>query len=269
MDYYSILGVSKDATQDDVKKAYRKLAMKHHPDRGGDAAELQKINEAYSVLGDADKRSQYDNPQSRFDTSFMNGAGMHDFEDIFAQAFGRRQARQRRNRDITIVVSLDLEDVLTGKQLTSRYRLHSGRTNEANIDIPAGVDHGVGIRYQSLGDDSISHLPAGDLIVKVKIKKHPVWEKQNKDLYTTMTLDVFDCMLGTSLQIDTIEGKKLQLNIPKGTQTNTVFSIPNHGLPDMRSGTKGNAYIKIATVIPNIKNDTVLRKIADIKNEIS
>jgi len=269
MDYYSILGVDKNSSQEDIKKAYRKLAMKHHPDRGGDANRLQQINEAYSVLGDVDKRSAYDNPQPRFDSSFMNGAGMHGFEDIFATAFGRGRPRQRRNRDITIVVSLDLEDILTGKQLTSRYRLHSGRTNEANIDIPAGVEHGIGIKYQSLGDDSIPYLPAGDLIVKVKLKKHAVWERQGKDLYTTMTIDVFDCMLGTTLQIDTLEGKKLQLNVPTGTQNNTVFSIPNHGLPDMHNSARGNAYIKIATIIPKIHNKELLDKIADIKNEIN
>ena len=270
MDYYSILGLSKNANQDEIKKAYRSLAMKHHPDRGGDSTTLQKINEAYATLKDPQKRAAYDNPQPQFNSQGFNFNNTDfNFEDIFGQAFGGAGRRQRRNKDITIVLNLQLEDIITGKQLASRYRLYSGRIAEANIDIPPGIDHGSGIRFEGLGDDSITHLPKGDLIVRVKIKRHPVWDKQGRDLYTAYKISAFDCILGTSVQVDTLEGKRLQINIPQGTQPGTTFSIPGHGLPDVRTGTRGNAFIKINTVIPKIEDSDILDKIKEIKNETS
>lgn len=270
MDYYSILGVNKSASPEEIKKAYRKLAMKYHPDKGGDEAKFKEINTAYDVLGDPQKRAEYDNPQARFNSQSFNFNGTDfDFADIFSHAFGGPPRRQRRNKDITIVLNLELEDIVTGKQLASRYRLYSGRVAEANIDIPPGVDHGTGIRFEGLGDDSIPHLSKGDLIVKVKIKRHPVWDKQGKDLYATYKLDVFDCLLGTSIQVDTLEGKRLQLNIPQGTQPGTTFSIPAHGLPDVRTGSQGNAYVRIGAVIPKIEDAKILEKIQEIRNEIS
>jgi curved DNA-binding protein len=266
MDYYSVLGVTKSANQDDIKRAYRKLAMQHHPDKGGDEAKFKQINEAYSALGDPAKRAEYDNPQTH---SFNFNNTHFDFNDIFSQAFGGGGRRQRANRDVTIAVTLDLEDVVKGKKLVARYALPSGKIEESNIDIPPGVDQGLGIRFEGLGDNSISHLPRGDLIVRIKIKNHPVWRREGRDLFIIKKIDIFDCMLGTTVEIETLDNKRLQVTIPPGTQPNAVFNLPGYGISDIRTGTSGNAYMQISATVPKISDANILIQLESIRNEIS
>ena len=266
MDYYSILGVAKSANQDDIKRAYRKLAMQHHPDKGGDEAKFKQINEAYSVLSDPNQRAQYDNPQpQRF--NFNNT--QFDFNDIFGQAFGAGSRRQRTNRDVTIAVTLDLEDIITGKKLVARYSLPSGKIEESNIDIPPGVDQGLGIRFEGLGDNSLSYLPRGDLIVRINIKNHPVWRREGRDLYTTKKISVFDCMLGTTVEIETLDQRRLQITVPAGTQPSAVFNLPGYGVSDIRTGATGNAYLQINATVPKISDANILIQLESIRNEIS
>jgi curved DNA-binding protein len=265
MDYYSVLGVTKSANQDDIKRAYRKLAMQHHPDKGGDEAKFKQINEAYSVLSDPNQRAQYDSPQPQ---GFNFNNTHFDFNDMFAQAFGGGR-RQRNNRDVTISITLDLEDIVSGKKLVARYALPSGRIEESNIDIPPGVDQGLGIRFEGLGDNSIPNLPRGDLIVRINVKNHPVWRREGRDLYMIKKLDIFDCMLGTIVEIDTLDNKRLQIKIPQGTQPSAVFNLPGYGMPDIRTGTSGNAYMQLSAVIPKIANPNILTQLESIRNEIS
>ena len=233
MDYYSILGVSKNASEQDIRKAYKKQSMKHHPDRGGDEEQFKKINEAYQTLSNPRKRAEYDNPQPQFNFNSNHFHSGNPFEDMF----GGMHRRQRRNADVNIVVKLDLKDVLLGKQLTARYQVPSGKIKEANIDVPPGVDHNTGIRFRGLGDDILPG-PAGDLIVRVKVYNTPGWQRSNYDLRTSATTTVFDCFLGSEVEIRTLDDKRLKINIPKGTQPGAVFSIPNYGLIDQRTGKK-------------------------------
>ena len=263
MDYYSILGVPKNATEKDLKKAYKKMSMQHHPDRGGNEEKFKQINEAYSTLKDPQKRAEYDNPQPQFRFNTHNMGG-NPFDDIF----GQMHRRQRRNHDVTININLDLLDVMQGKELAARYQVPSGKIKEANIDIPAGVEDGVGIRFRGLGDDAIPNFPRGDLIVRVRVRQPANWKRSGNDLRTKALVSVFDCLLGGSVEIRTIDDKRFKINIPKGTQSGAVFSIPNHGIPNVQTGTRGNIFVEINAAVPKIENEMILNELERIKNAL-
>jgi len=264
MDYYSILGVPKNASDQDIRTAYKKQSMQHHPDRGGDEEQFKRVNEAYQTLKDPAKRQQYDNPQPQFNFNTSNMHG-HPFGDIF----GNMNRRQRRNHDVTINVNLELIDVLTGRELTARYQVPSGKIKEANIDIPPGVEDGVGIRFRGLGDNIIPNVPPGDLIVRTRIRQPANWRRSGNDLRTRVTVSVFECLLGGSVEIKTIDDKRFKINIPKGTQSGAVFSIPNHGIPNIQTGKRGNLFVEINAVIPKIENEMILKELERIKNALS
>ena len=272
MDYYSILGVNKGASPEDIKKAYRKLAMKHHPDRGGDEGKLQQINEAYDTLKNPQKRADYDNPQPRFDTNTMNrGPFGNGFEDVFETMFRQNAGRQRRprNRDITVAADIELIDVLQGKNLIVTYRLFSGKNETVDVEIPAGAKHGDTVKFDSLGDDGDPRAQRGDLLVRIRVKKHKTFVRQDNSLYTDAHLNIFDCLTGTTLLIQTLDNKKVKLNIPKGTKPNQVFSIPHYGLPDLRTRQKGHLYVKLQVTVPTIRDPKLLAKLQEIKDEIN
>lgn len=267
MDYYSILGVPKNASEKELKQAYKKMSMQHHPDRGGDEEAFKRVNEAYQTLGNSDKRQAYDNPQQHsFDP---NSRG---FEDIFSQMFGQRNGRQQRNKDILCTTQVDLIDVIKGKRLDIAYTLPSGVEQTANVEIPAAIESGQTIRYQGLGDNSFRQFPRGDLLIKVIIKNPKGWDRQGFNLVTFTNIDVFDAMLGTKKVIRTIEGLTLQLNIPAGTQSQQIFNIPNHGILDKRTGRRGSVYVKVNINIPKVDDntpDSVLQLVKEAKNEYS
>jgi len=267
MDYYSILGVPKNASEKELKKAYKQKSMQHHPDRGGDEEQFKKVNEAYSTLKDPQKRASYDNPQPQH--NFNTGNMPPGFEDLFSNfGFGGQPRRQRANHDATIVLNLDLVDVLTGKELTAKYQLPSGGFKQADIDIPAGINDGVGIRFQGLGDNKIPNIPPGDLIVRVKVRSPLNWMRSGNDLRTKVIVSVFQCLLGGSIEIKTLDGKRFKINIPKGTQSGAVFSIPNNGVPDMQRGIRGNLFVEINAIVPKIENEMILKELERIKNAI-
>ena len=268
MDYYSILGVGRNASQDDIKKAYRKLAMKHHPDRGGDTAKLSQINEAYDTLKDPMKRTQYDNPQPqhRFNTSNMGG-----FEDMFAQTFGfnPNMRRQGRNKDIQISYTLQFKDIFTGRGISLAYNLPSGRQEYLDVKIPPGVKDGDIVNFAGYGDDSVPNIPRGNLILRIRIPSYAGWSRADDNLTTTKKLCIFDLILGTDLVIETPMNKLLNLNIPKGTRPGTTFSIAGHGVPNVNTSRQGNLYIKIEATMPKIEDQILLDKIEEIKHAIS
>jgi curved DNA-binding protein len=281
MDPYKVLGVDRNTNENDLKKAYKTKAMKHHPDRGGDEAKFKELNEAYDVLKDPQKKAAYD----RYGTTDMHrqGGDNHtynfngDINDIFNNFFGGGGPFQRastfrsnpRNVDINIEATLELEDVHNGKSLIASYRLPNGRQESVNIDIPPGVEHNNMIRFAGLGADTISNAPRGDLIVRIKILRHKTWERDGINLHSKIKVNVFDLILGTKKEIRTLSGKNFSVSIPKGTQTGTVFNITGEGLPHVHNARqRGNLYITVMSDTPRVEDAALLQKIKNLRDEL-
>jgi DnaJ-class molecular chaperone len=272
MDYYSILGVPKNASEQDIRKAYKKKSMQHHPDRGGNEEEFKRVNEAYQTLRDPAKRQQYDNPGPNFSFNagdFQNGrnpfAGS-PFEDIFRNNMHRGQTP--RNRDITVEAKLELKEVLTGKNLLIQYQLSSGKLETVSVDVPPGARHGDAINYQGLGDSGNPRYPRGDLHVRIKINKTRGWDRDGDNLITKISTNVFDFLTGGVIIVNTLDSKRIELKIPKGTNPGTTFSIPGYGIPNLNTGRRGNIYVSVEARIPNITDTNLLNKIEELKNEL-
>jgi DnaJ-class molecular chaperone len=259
MDHYSTLGVTRTASQDEIKKAYRSLAMKHHPDRGGDEKKFKEVEEAYRTLSDPEKKQIYDlggDPNNTGMGGFEFNSG--NFDDIFRNfGFGFRP-RQRQNQSISISVSVTLEEVLTGKTLDAEITMPGGARKLININIPAGVEHGQQIRYPQMGSHSIAGLPPGDLIVSVQILGHAVYIRDRLNLFCDKKISVTEAILGTELEIITLDKKHLTITVPAGAQPDMLLNCKGEGLPHMRTGQRGNLFVRIKVDIP--KNLNILQK---------
>ena len=263
MDYYQILGVDKNASQDDIKKAYRKLASKHHPDKGGDHTKFQEIQAAYSTLSDPQKRAEYDNPQPQFSHHFGGFGGM-DPNDIFAHIFGGGgphfgagfRQQPRRNRSINITVNVSLREVILGKEVLGSIKLPSGKEQALQLNIPTGVESGDAIKYQGLGDDSIEGLPKGDLIAQIQEIPDPKFQRHGSTLITEETISVFDAILGTNVLVTTPDDRSINITVPPGTQAGTTLSCAGYGVPYKNSTNRGNLLVRIAISVPtDLTND--------------
>lgn len=266
MDYYSILGIPKNASETEIRKAYKKKSMQHHPDRGGDEEEFKKVNEAYQILSDPNKKAAYDNPQPEWQEMHFNSGNMGGFEDMFAQfGFGPGFARQRQraNPDITIAARITLEEAYSGKNLIASYRLRSGQEEVVDISIPAGAKDGNKIRYAGLGE-YMTPAKRGSLFVLVQVVPHSKFSVEGNNLHTTTHADIFDFITGGSVEVQTIEGNRIKLSIPEGTNPGTKFSVTGYGLNDLRTNRKGSMIVTINCTIPRGLDEnekTALRKI--------
>jgi len=256
MDYYSVLGVSRNASDAELKQAYRKLAMQHHPDKGGNPDKFKQINEAYDTLKDPAKKAAYDNPQPSFNTSNMGG-----FEDIFSQ-FGFRQQR-RVNPHITIAARITLEEAYSGKDMIASYRLRGGQEEIVEISIPAGARDGNKIRYAGMGE-YLSPGQRGDLFVLIQVVPHSRFTLNGDNLFTSVKHNVFDFVTGGSVEVQTIEGTKVKINIPQGTQPGTKFSVSGYGMPVVNTRQKGAMIVQLDAFVPRGLDEgtkTTLKKI--------
>lgn len=278
-DHYQTLGVNEQSTPDEIKKAYRSLANKHHPDKGGDQAKFKDISVAYETLSDQNKRAEYDQqrmggPQVRFHTGgwdpFEQAFGQnnpfagHPFGDIFGRHSGRG-----RNRDLNIQCQITLMDSLVGKQLEANYRLPSGRTQTVVINVPQGIGHAETIRYQGLGDDSIPNAPRGNLNVTIVILPDPNFTRQGDDIYTKVYISPIDAMIGCRKQVKTLSGQTLDLDLRAGIEDGSEFASNGNGFPNVNTGHKGRfvSVIKIRT--PAITDPSIIERLKVINNEIN
>ena len=276
MDYYSTLGLKRGASDEEIKKAYRSMAMKHHPDRGGDEKKFKEISQAYEFLSDPQKKQIIDlggdpgqqqsfrNQGSPFEFHF----GTEDLNDLFGNfGFGGRGAL-RRNKTLSINVEISLEDVLNGKSINAEVGVPGGRKKIITIEIPGGIEHGQQIRYGGMGDNSIPDVRPGDLIVNVLISRHPLFRREGDSLIFEKSISAWEAMLGTNLDIITLDRKNLSITIPPGTQPETVLSCRGEGLPNVRTRQRGNLLVKVKVSIPKNLSIEQMQKIKVLKDGI-
>jgi len=278
MNYYETLGLNRGADQDQIKKAYRSMAMKHHPDRGGNEQKFKEIEEAYRTLSDPQKKHMVDSgmdPNQQHGGGNWHGGGnpfeFHfntgNFDDVFGQfGFGFGGRPRPRNRTFNVNVKITLEEVLTGKEVNAEIGLPNGQKKMVSISVPAGIEHGQQIRYQGMGDHTIKDAPAGDLIVNIVVEAHSRFQRNGDQLIYNHTVSAWDAMLGTSLKLQTLDKKTIDITIPAGTQPETVLSCRNEGLPNVRTRRRGNLLVKISVEIPRQLSTEQISAIQQIKN---
>lgn len=277
MNYYSTLGLNKGASQEEIKKAYRSMAMKHHPDRGGDEKKFKEIEEAYRTLSDPQKKQMIDsgfdpNAQGSPGGFYSQGPfefhfGSDNLNDIFGNfGFGFGQRPVRKNKSLNISVEITLEDVLNGKEINAEVGIPGKKSKMMNISIPPGIETGQQIRYEGMGDDSISGLRPGDLIVNIFVRPHETFRREGDNLYCEKTISVWDAIVGSSLDIKTIDNKVININIPAGTQPETVFGCRGEGLPNVRTKKRGTLLVKVKIEIPRSISSSQKTVIEKLKN---
>jgi molecular chaperone DnaJ len=264
MDYYSTLGVNKDASQDEIKRAYRSAAMKHHPDRGGDTNKFKEIEEAYRTLGDEQKRAEYDQPTAQGFNHFAGGMPP-GFEAFFGHQFSDLFRPQRpRNRDLNFHTRISLEDAFYGREIMVSFFKQNGQEKTLNVKIPAGIQSGMTVRLSGVGDDTLPGAPAGDILIRVEIIGHAEFKREGDDLIKDVEISCIGALLGQEVNIRTIDGKNFVGTIPAGSQPDSILAIANQGMPNMNNpNSRGRLLLNLKMFMPSVteQQKQELRKI--------
>lgn len=360
MDYYEILGIKKDASQDEIKKAFHKLAHKYHPDKGGDEKKFKEINEAYQVLSDAQKRAQYDqfgqsgNPFSGqggqnwgFNWSWQNNPqgdvefDIEDLGDVFENFFsfggGRKTSKKdlRKGKDIQVDLEIKLEETLQSinkkinlRKMVSCHRCNgngaepntkvnecfacrgTGQVQEVKrtmlgsyttfttcpeckgdgtkpekpcnvckgdgrlkgeesveINIPAGIDNGQVLEINGKGDAGRKEGRSGNLYAKIFIKDHEIFSRKGDDLYASEEIAYSQSVLGDEIELPTLEGTKILLKVPQGTEAGKIFRIQGKGIPHFAGTNRGDIYIKLRVKSPKKLTKKQKQLLEELKKE--
>jgi len=355
-DYYKILGVSKDASKEDIKKAFRKLAHEHHPDKGGNIEKFKEVSEAYGVLSDDNKRSQYDTYGSAgstgaggfnqgqsgfggfegFDFSGFNQGGNQDFDfdlgDMFGDFFGGGRKKQKKGRDITVDMELTFQESVfeTTKKIritkTSKCGSCGGsgaekgsqmetcpvcsgygkvretkrsifgnfmtekvcdncsgtgkipkvkcttcrgygilkKDEEYEVKIPADVNDGETIRLTGAGE-AIKDGSSGDLYIRIRVKKNPLFEKEGKNLITELNIKLTDAILGAKYNLETLDGN-IELKIPEGMAFGEILRVKGKGIPK-ENGSRGDLFVRVNIKTPSRLSKQAKKVFEDLRNE--
>ena len=250
--------------------------MKHHPDRGGDPAQFQRIQEAYDTLGDTAKRQQYDNPAPH-GHSFRDSNGFSfqfgpDFNDIFAQfGFGdpfAQHRQQRKNKDLRIQIELDLPSTLKDQTKTISVQTTTGTRETVQVNIPRGIRSGNQMRYPGLGDNMFNTIPRGDLYVHFHVQDDPQFQIEGDDVVYHVVINAFDAMTGTTIDVPGLSGSVFRLQIPPGTGHTTRMRLPNQGLYQLNTTVRGNLICEIFVDIPKITSPEGQELIRQLKTTL-
>lgn len=253
-DYYQILGVPRNASDDDIKKAFRRQAMQHHPDRGGDQNRFQEINEAYAVLSDPQRRAEYDNPRSRVHMGPMPGG--FNMDEIF-NMFGVNMRQRQSSARISLWIAL--EDVARGGPKVIALQVGNSVSN-VEIQIPQGVNDGDTIRYPGISPDG------HDLVITYRVKPDARWQRDGRNITTERQIDIWDMILGCDISITDLLGSNLILTVPPRTQPGSTLRLRGRGLPPTTipgnaGGPPGDLYVRVQARIPTTVSPELLAAI--------
>jgi molecular chaperone DnaJ len=249
-DHYATLGIGKQSSPDEIKRAYRKLASQHHPDKGGDTATFQRIEEAYRILSDPQQRQQYDNPQPQFNGGGFNfnfGGGGNPFDDILRQ-FHQAQ-RPQQTRVYTTTLNVSLEQVARGDIQT--ISIGAG-TPPFNINIPRGIESGHQLQYGGA-------IPNSNLIITFNVLPHRIFERDGLHLSIKYNISVWDLILGATISITDIYGNQLEVTVTAMTKPNTILRLGGRGLE--ANGQQGDLRVLLSPVIPDTISQMTLAAI--------
>lgn len=239
MDHYKTLDVARTATPDEIKKAYRKLASQHHPDKGGNTVKFQELQTAYDTLSDPAKRAEYNNPRPQFSGFPGGGFNMHD---IFGQMFGQQAGQMPRRNHVRMTVWITLLDVAQGGSRTVNVGTSAG-SNTVQIEIPKGINDGDNVQYGGVGPNGV------DLIVQFRVRPDAHWRREDLNLYCEHRVPIWDLILGAETEVVNVLGHQLVVRVPSGTQPGTTMRLKGHGLQD-RHGQTGDLMLRIQGEIP-------------------
>ena len=315
-DYYQVLGVDKKATADDIKKAYRKLALKWHPDKNPNnkAAEekFKKISEAYAVLSDDKKRGEYDQfgsadqyrqqysqedifrdvnldeilrsfgfggaraggGRTTFRTTRRGGGARDDYDDPFAGLFGggmgggRQQYANmpQKGQDAEYNLSITLEESVFGADKKISFQLEN-RVEDISVKIPAGINSGKKLRLPGKGLSGYNGGPSGDLYLNINVLPHPIYARDGNDLYIEKTIKFTQAVVGTSIDVTTLDGSVKRLKISPGTQNNTKIRVKGYGVPGLKGAPKGDLYVKINVDVPKKLSDRQMKLVQQLADD--
>lgn len=301
-DYYKSLEIDKTATPDEIKKAYRRLAKKYHPDKNPDnkASEekFKEISEANEVLSDPEKRKKYDqlgsnwkhyqnagaegNDWFRNYQSSRQGGGAHfsgnvddlfghvgGFSDFFESFFGGSSSytdtsHARKGQDFEAALKITLEEAYHG---TEKEFTVDGK--KIKIKINPGIEHGKKLRLKNQGSDGYNGGEKGDLYLTIQIDKHPLFERKGNDIYYNMDVDLYTALLGGKEVLQTLDGKRINVNIPAGTDSGALLRVKDMGMTYSNSASlKGDLFVKINVRLPknlNQQEKELIRKLAEMR----
>lgn len=279
--FYDVLGVQKNASDQEIKKAFRKLAQKYHPDAGGDEAKFKEISEAYETLSDPKKRKEYDQMlmfggipgAGGGGYAYSGGAGAGGWSDIFSSIFngdgafgsdwasgfggmggaaGRAANRPRKGSDLSLSVDVSAEDAFRGVTHKVTYRIPStGEQQTITVSVPAGAVDGGKLRYKRRGEYGVNGGERGDLVVTTNVAEHPLFKRKGADVTMELPISVYEAALGCSVEVPTPGGATVRLKVPAGTQSGKTFRFKEMGAPDVKHrGRMGALLVKIAVQVP-------------------